>query len=109
MNVAEWSLLLGQPVGCSVFWIDQGIDTGPVVATAVVDIAGCETVARVRERVNDAQLALLDDVLREIAEHGRAPAPAKQLRDDGRQYFRMHPDLLQVVERRLTQDRQVPV
>jgi len=109
MNVAEWSLLLGQPVGCSVFWIDKGIDTGPVVATAAVDIAGCETVARVRERVNDAQIALLDDVLREIVEHRRAPAPAKQLLEDGRQYFRMHADLLQVVEKRLTQNRQVRV
>lgn len=109
MNVAEWSVLLGQPVGCSVFWIDNGIDTGPIVATSTLDTGECETVARLRERVNDAQLALLDDVMREIVEHGRAPAPANQLPQEGRQYFRMHPDLLQIVQKLLQQNRQIRV
>jgi hypothetical protein len=107
MNVAEWSLLLGQPVGCSVFWIDKGIDTGPIVATSTVDAGECETVAQLRERVNDAQLTLLDDLLREMVEHGRAPVPAKQLPEEGRQYFRMHQDLLQAVQKRLEHNRQI--
>ena len=93
--------------GCSAFWIDKGIDTGPIVATSTVDTGECETVAQLRERVNDAQLTLLDDVLREMVEHRRAPAPAKQLPEEGRQYFRMHPDLLQVVQKRLEQNRQI--
>jgi methionyl-tRNA formyltransferase len=32
MNVAEWAKLHGDHVGCSVIHVDEGIDTGDVVA-----------------------------------------------------------------------------
>src|SRR5436309_2693224 len=37
MNVAEWAALEGGSVGCSVHFIDTGIDTGPILATRGVD------------------------------------------------------------------------
>jgi hypothetical protein len=33
--------------------------------------------------------------------------PAKQLPEEGRQYFRMHQDLLQAVQKRLEHNRQI--
>src|SRR6185436_8391054 len=36
MNVAEWAAFNDDPVGCTVFWVDQGIDTGPIVVTRSV-------------------------------------------------------------------------
>ena len=101
MNVAEWSALNGDPIGCSVFLLDEGIDTGPVVVTRVVNATGCPTIAELRARVNAAQIDLLDDTLRDIIEKGLTPASSVQAIADGRQYFRMHSDLQRITERAL--------
>jgi methionyl-tRNA formyltransferase len=63
MNVAEWAALEGAPVGCTVHLIDSGIGTGPILAMLQVDIAGCGSVAALRDAVDRAQLALLGDVV----------------------------------------------
>ncbi|HEX3499115.1 MAG TPA: hypothetical protein VHT04_07295 [Stellaceae bacterium] len=60
MNVAEWAALEGAPVGSTVHLIDSGIGTGPMLQ---VDIAGCGSVAALRDAVDRAQLALLGDVV----------------------------------------------
>ncbi len=88
MNVAEWAPLEGRTVGCSVFWLDEGIDTGPLIATADVDVSSCRSIDELRDRVDDAQLLLLDETLRSIVERGLAPAGVPQ-RGEGRQYFAM--------------------
>jgi hypothetical protein len=101
MNVAEWAALNDDPIGCSVFWVDAGIDTGPVIMTRRVDASGCESIDQLRERVDASQLAALDEVVRSIAEDGNVPSSVEQRPADGRQFFRMHPDLRQLLETRL--------
>jgi methionyl-tRNA formyltransferase len=102
VNVAEWAALSGDPVGCSVFWIDAGIDTGDIVATRAVDVSGCRSIDALRTRVNDAQLALLAEMTLAVL-RGGAPAARTQRAADGRQYYRMHPELAAVLSRRLSQ------
>jgi hypothetical protein len=99
MNVAEWSALNGDPNGCSVFLVDEGIDTGPIVATRVVDATGCATIADLRARVNRIQLELLDEIAEKVVAVGSPPASVPQAAGEGRQYFRLHSDLRAVVER----------
>jgi hypothetical protein len=101
MNVAEWAALEGGAVGCSVHLIDRGIDTGPVLARQVVDISGCRSVGELRARVDQAQLALLARVLRSVLQTGAVPAALELQEKPGPQYFRMHPDLVALLERRL--------
>jgi folate-dependent phosphoribosylglycinamide formyltransferase PurN len=103
MNVAEWAAFNGDPVGCTVFWVDQGIDTGPIVVTRRVDAAGCRSIDELRARVDESQLALLDEVLRSIVDDGVAPELRQQQPGDGRQFFRMHADLRLMLEHRLRQ------
>jgi folate-dependent phosphoribosylglycinamide formyltransferase PurN len=103
MNVAEWAAFNGDPVGCSVFWVDQGIDTGPIVATRRVAAAGCRSIDELRARVDDSQLTLLDEVLRAIVDDGAAPSAREQRPAEGRQFFRMHADLRLILEHRLRQ------
>lgn len=103
MNVAEWAAFNNDPVGCSVFWVDQGIDTGPIIVTRRVDTAGCRSIDELRARVDESQLTLLDGVLRSIVDDGIAPSPRQQRPHEGRQFFRMHADLRLVLERRLSQ------
>jgi hypothetical protein len=100
MNVAEWAALEGAAVGCTVHLIDAGIDTGPMLATRVVDIAGCGSIAALRDAVDRAQLTLLGDAVEAIV-GGRMPEPLAAAEPPGPQYFHMHQDLVAILEARL--------
>ena len=100
MNVAEWAALEGAPVGCTVHLIDSGIDTGPILATQGVDIAGCGSIAALRDAVDRAQLTLLGDIVESIV-GGRMPEPLAPAGAPGPQYFQMHQDLVAILEARL--------
>ena len=101
MNVAEWSVLSGATVGCSVHLLDRGIDTGDVLATDLVDIEGVQSIAALRERVDRAQRTLLESVIAYVGRAGALPPRAAQRAEDGVQYYRMHSALQRVTERRL--------
>jgi folate-dependent phosphoribosylglycinamide formyltransferase PurN len=105
MNVAEWAAFNGDRVGSTVFWLDRGIDTGPIIVTRQVDTAGCRSIDELRARVDESQLVLLDEVLRSIVEDGVVPLPRPQRQDEGRQFFRMHADLRLVLERKLSREQ----
>jgi hypothetical protein len=100
MNVAEWAVLEGTPVGCTVHLIDTGIDTGPILATRGVDIAGCSSIAALRDAVDRAQLTLLGEIV-ELIGGGRMPEPLKAAEPPGPQYFQMHQNLAAILEGRL--------
>ncbi len=103
MNVAEWSALYGDRAGCTVFWIDEGIDSGAIAASEAVDVSACRTVAELRACVNERQLALLSTTARAaLAGDVRAPSGA-HAGGDGRQFYRMHPDIAALLERRLSE------
>ena len=72
--------------------IDSGIDTGPILATQEVDIAGCGSIAALRDAVDRAQLTLLGDIVESIVV-GRMPEPLAAAEPPGPQYFHMHQDL----------------
>jgi methionyl-tRNA formyltransferase len=101
MNVAEWAALERAPVGCTVHLIDPGIDTGAIIATRVVDINGVRSIDELRARVDAAQLALLADTTSAIVSAGGLPPTVQQRPEDGKQYFRMHPELRALLEERL--------
>jgi methionyl-tRNA formyltransferase len=80
--------------------IDTGIDTGPILATREVDIAGCGSIAALRDAVDRAQLALLGDIVASIVS-GRMPEPLAAAEPPGPQFFHMHQDLAAILEARL--------
>jgi folate-dependent phosphoribosylglycinamide formyltransferase PurN len=101
MNVSEWAALEGNPVGCTVHFIDPGIDTGPIIAVREVDSSAARSIAELREIVDRAQLALLGEVLERLAALAQRPPVRPQHPDEGRQFFRMHDDLRAILEARL--------
>jgi methionyl-tRNA formyltransferase len=103
MNVAEWSIMYGVPVGCSVHLIDPGIDTGDILLFRPVDITGAEHVDAMRHRVDRAQIEALGEVLRWTVQSGALPPRRAQRPDEGRQYFSMHDDVRDVLQRVLRQ------
>lgn len=59
-HVMEWSLLQGDPVGVTVFFIDAGIDTGErIVISEVVDISNCKTIEEAKQQLFDTDARFL--------------------------------------------------
>jgi len=56
--------------GCTVFMVDAGTDTGPVIAQAVVPVREDDDVAGLHERIKVAERALLVDTVRAMASSG---------------------------------------
>jgi hypothetical protein len=102
MNVAEWAVLHGDRVGCSVIRIDEGIDTGDVVAAELVDVRGCRSREELRERVDSRQLTLLAQTIAVVASRRVPVDGCPQRVADGRQFYRLHRDLVPVLEDRLS-------
>ncbi|MEU9504347.1 phosphoribosylglycinamide formyltransferase [Streptomyces sp. NPDC048196] len=56
--------------GCTVHLVDDGVDTGPIIAQGVVQIHDEDDEATLHERIKEVERALLVDVVRRIARHG---------------------------------------
>jgi len=56
--------------GCTLFVVDAGIDTGPILAQAVVDVLDDDTVETLHERIKTAERELLVDVVSRMARDG---------------------------------------
>lgn len=52
--------------GCTVFFLDDGLDTGPIVSQRAVDVLRDDTVSTLGARLSDLSLVALVDVLRAI-------------------------------------------
>jgi methionyl-tRNA formyltransferase len=101
MNVTEWSIYNDDPVGVSVHLVDPGIDTGAIVAREPVRAASGDDLVSLREKHRDACARLLVEATLRLA--GGTAEPVEQRPAEGRQYYRMHPALREVVERRLAE------
>ena len=106
MNVAEWAGLEGSTVGCTVHLINEGIDTGDIIAVAEVDSESADSIFSLRALVDDAQIALLGRVVRWIVESGTLPPARPQSAGEGRQYFEMHAELRGLLEQKLAAQKQ---
>jgi len=98
MNVAEWAQFNGDPVGCSVHLVDAGIDTGPIACVRIVDTQMAASIGDLRRMVDDAQIALLGDVIRWATRAGSMPPLRSQAIEEGLQFFRMHPAVAAVLD-----------
>ena len=56
--------------GATLFVVDAGVDTGPIVAQVPVEVAADDDVASLHERIKTAERAMLVDTLGRIAREG---------------------------------------
>jgi methionyl-tRNA formyltransferase len=99
MNVTEWSVYHGDPVGVTVHLVDPGIDTGDILLREEIPLAAGETFATLRAKHQDLAARLLVQAalaLRDGREERQTQAAA-----EGRQFYRMHEALRAVAEARL--------
>lgn len=58
--------------GCTLFVVDDGIDTGPIVAQRAVEVADDDTVESLHERIKTEERAMLVDAVGRMAREGFA-------------------------------------
>ncbi|MEU9099233.1 phosphoribosylglycinamide formyltransferase [Streptomyces sp. NPDC048361] len=56
--------------GCTVHFVDDGVDTGPIIAQGVVEIRDEDDEAALHERIKEVERALLVDVVGRLARNG---------------------------------------
>jgi phosphoribosylglycinamide formyltransferase-1 len=56
--------------GASVFFVDEGTDTGPIISQGVVPVHLDDTEAQLHERIKETERAMLVDVVGRLARHG---------------------------------------
>jgi methionyl-tRNA formyltransferase len=99
MNVTEWSVYCGAPVGVTVHLVDAGVDTGPILLQEHISLDAGDTFATLRRKHQDVAARLLVQAALDLRD-GNA-TPVAQDPGQGRQYYRMHPALRRAAEARL--------
>jgi phosphoribosylglycinamide formyltransferase 1 len=56
--------------GCTLFVVDHGVDTGPIVAQAAVPVRDDDTVETLHERIKTEERRMLVDAIGRIAREG---------------------------------------
>jgi phosphoribosylglycinamide formyltransferase-1 len=56
--------------GCTVHFVDDGVDTGPIIAQGVVEVREEDDESTLHERIKEVERRLLVDTVRRIARHG---------------------------------------
>ncbi|WP_308312769.1 phosphoribosylglycinamide formyltransferase [Streptomyces sp. ISL-11] len=56
--------------GCTVHFVDAGVDTGPIIAQGVVEVRDEDDESALHERIKEVERALLVDVVGRLARNG---------------------------------------
>lgn len=56
--------------GCTVHFVDDGVDTGPIIAQGVVEVRDGDDEAALHERIKEVERQLLVEVVGRLARHG---------------------------------------
>jgi phosphoribosylglycinamide formyltransferase-1 len=70
-GLEAWAQALAAGVretGCTVHWVDAGMDTGPIIAQARVPVLPGDSAESLHARIQEQEHRLYPEVLRQIAE-----------------------------------------
>ncbi|MFH8678276.1 phosphoribosylglycinamide formyltransferase [Streptomyces lydicus] len=56
--------------GCTVHFVDDGVDTGPIIAQSVVEVRDEDDESALHERIKEVERSLLVEVVGRLARHG---------------------------------------
>ncbi len=109
MSSPEWSLLCGVPLGITVHFMDNGIDTGPILLSRELTGADdCESLVDLRNRMIADGIELIAEAVVGLDRGTISPVPQTDRAKDS-QFFVMHEQLKVVAARRLKGSRLNPV
>jgi methionyl-tRNA formyltransferase len=99
MGTVEWSVLNDRPIVVAIQRFSRGVDTGDIVLQAPVTLRADDTFLTIRERCYYWTKILLALATRAVLNGSIAPTPQRV--EDGRQYYRLHPEVLQLANQKL--------
>jgi methionyl-tRNA formyltransferase len=99
MGTVEWSVIEDRSIVISVQRMTPQVDMGDVLLRARVELKPGDTFTTIRERCYFISKSLLAIAVRGLMHGTLSPAP--QRADEGRQFYRLHPALLQIAKVRL--------
>lgn len=104
VDVIEWPLLIGESpspfeLDLTTHFMDEGIDTGPIVGKRQIRMEAGDTFGTIRDRMEPLKAEMMLDAVR-AARDGRLQTQPQQ-HTDGRQYFMLHPMLKEKAQQRL--------
>src|SRR2546421_8682996 len=68
-SVMEWSMVQGDAVGLSVFFVDEGIDTGErIVLSEIVDVSHCKTIDQAKQYLFDQDARVYRRAIERLAQ-----------------------------------------
>lgn len=101
MSSPEWSLLNNVPVGVTIHYIDEGIDTGPVLQRCELpDAIGAESLSDLRHRFIAFGVERMAGVVAALDQGTISARPQSEL-DQDNQFFVMHERLQALAADRL--------
>jgi folate-dependent phosphoribosylglycinamide formyltransferase PurN len=103
MDVVEWTAAEGSiqkiGFGASLHLMDKGVDTGPILMKENVELDEGDTFTTIRDRIEVLMVRMMLAGLHGLAEGSIQPVP--QEASSGKQYYVMHPRILELAERNL--------
>ncbi|MFQ5915180.1 MAG: formyl transferase, partial [Nitrospinota bacterium] len=80
VDVVAWTLWHGDPLGVTVHFADQGVDTGPIIAQRKLELQGAFHLEEAERLVTEMSLDMLVEVTEQVLE-GKSSALAQRLED----------------------------
>lgn len=99
MNVLEWSIFYGYPIGVTIHFIDEGIDTGNILITKKMTIEKNDTIMSLRQKSVVLNVELIKKAITIINNNNFQLIPNPLL--EGKQYFVMHDLMKKIAEKKL--------
>ena len=100
VDVIPWALYNGDPLGVTIHFVDQGIDTGDIVAQRRFEVRLGETLASLRRRADAIMGELMAEVVSHLAAIGHVESRPQE-KGAGRLYSLMPLGLKEEVEAKL--------
>lgn len=107
MNVLEWSIFYDRQIGVTVHFIDKGIDTGDILMFKKTPFEIGDTIEDLRDKSGIVNFELISSVLLDLS--NGFLTRTRQLKEEGKQFFAMHPRLKALVEEKLRSQTFLPL
>lgn len=100
VDVVAWAALNGDPVGVTVHFVDEGVDTGGILVRRTVPVEPGDDLDALRTKAEHLAGQLMAETLLKV-QRGETLRVVPQAREDGKQHYRMPAYLKRQVERKL--------
>ncbi|MCC6126711.1 MAG: hypothetical protein IT426_17250 [Pirellulales bacterium] len=101
MDVMEWAILKKCPdwVGCTVHFMERGVDTGPCLVRYRIDYSDCSSPHNMLLKFEPIITCCLVSACLSLLRGELTPQPQRE--EDGKQYFYLHPRLIELVAKNM--------